>query len=191
MQRKNRIFAIVLATFAATSLISGCALDNVTPNHQSISKSDITRLVAQPKISGFFMPDNLMVRVKTKSTPLHMIADIASIEAPLKTRIFSGDEVEWVPIFVNVQESFPSLKSNSFMLRLFPTMDEHNRLTNLKVGQRVLVMASLPNTDDNDLFGASLGSIFRIGEDNFIYQLDDSGDQAGKLADVLQPLGLN
>jgi hypothetical protein len=45
--------------------------------------------------------------------------------------------------------------------------------------------------DDNDKFGSSLGSIFRIGENDVVYQLDKDATKEGNLSDVLEILNLN
>jgi hypothetical protein len=158
---------------------------------QGISHADVVRLTSAPKIAGFFLPGDLMSRVYLKTTPQHLIGEITFIDSPRESKIFSGDTVEWVPITVRIENADPKIATTEFMLRLFPSTDEQNKLENVQVGQRVLVMASLPVVDDNDKFGSSLGSIFRIGENDVVYQLDKDATKEGNLSDVLEILNLN
>lgn len=191
MNTRTKILTASLICLSLTGLTAGCTMQASEHLEQGITKSDVVRLTSAPKIAGFFLPGDLMSRVYLKTTPQHLIGEITFIDAPRESTIFSGDSVEWVPITVRIENADPKIDVTELMLRLFPSTDEQNKLENLRVGQRILVMASLPTVDDNNLFGASLGSIFRIGDNDVVYQLDKDATEEGNLSDVLGILNLN
>jgi hypothetical protein len=156
-----------------------------------ITKAEIRRLTSLPKLEGYFSKTDLESRLNSGATPQHIVGEVTEIRNPVASRLFSGDLVEWVPIYIRVESAHPKLESKIVMLRLFPSTDLENRIEFIKTGDRVLAMTSLQSTDDNKYSGFSLGSLFRLGDDGNVYNFDGKHQIAGSSAETLSRLNLN
>lgn len=188
--RGNQMKSIKLISVALlVGALAGCS----TVTEDTLTKSDITRLLSAPKIQGYPTPDEFsFVFSKDGVAKQFTLATIKKLQAPKKS-CFQGnaDCFEWVPVQLEVKNAYPATPAKTIMVRLFPNAEQTPDLSMIQVGDLVLAATTAKKSDDNKLDGYSLGWLFSVSADGTLKNLDPSSSIATSVSEVDNALGSN
>lgn len=169
--------------------VTGCA----ATASDTLTQSDVTRLLAEPKIQGYPTPDKFeFVFAKDGVAKQFTLGTIMKLQAPKKSCFQANtDCFEWVPVQLEVQNAYPAITAKRIMIRLFPNAEQSPSLSEIQVGDLVLAATTAKKSDDNKLDGYSLGWLFSVFPDGTLLNLDPSSSIATKVSEVDKAIGSN
>lgn len=177
----------LLGVATLVALLAGCS----TASSDTLSQSDVQRLVSQPKIQSYPTPDEFdFVFAIDGVAKQFMFGTVKKLQAPKKS-CFQGntDCFEWVPVQVEVLNAFPAIPAKVIMVRLFPNAEQGPDLRQIRVGDVVLAATTAKKSDDNKLDGYSLGWLFSVAKDGTMTNLDPTSSITSSLSEVDTALG--
>lgn len=182
----KKIF-IGLSLLAMLLATSGC----VSGNKDTLTSFDVERLTSQPKVQSFGTPDTFEFVFKSGVVRQFALGKITKLRAP-KTSCFDGSDCfEWVPVDMELVDSYPRILNRNITIRLFPNAEQTPDLHSVQSGDLVLAATTEKFSDDNNLVGYSLGWLFTVNSESEISSLDPNSSVKGTLHDVNLALGTN
>ena len=178
----------ILSTLLGLLAISACT-GQAESKQTTISQSQIAEMNQVQKLPGASVAGTLDYIVtwgkEAKEPSQRILGRVVDVLSPKSGPLGdSGFELLWVPVVLDVVQSYPKIQESRMVVRVIPKNEFSQDLEEINIGDLVLTVGSAINLDPSGERGSSLGWMLEVDEDGSLRDLNTSNVIAGKFNDV-------